>query len=410
MHPPLSFKFRAPLRQLRVPLPPGVSAGWRRPCQGRWPPVEPLHRPDTLLIPMAALDLDRIEPLSPEKAVVAQDVAGLRYVLERGWEPRKVGLRDGAGTRDLSVPLSVVINGWEEGWLELRRALPYLGQASSLWEAALQYAQPRIVADFIEQGMDIRVRSVSGLSPSHIVVHAMAQSASMPWGAPVSLGSREVDEDRVLKTLDVLAAAGVDIEEPHPGSFARGDLAPAGHTLWTRAIAHRRWTVADRRLPDSWPEVVRQPRALEAVLYLQECARNGEEAAQALWHRWLNAFLVPWMGTGEARFDRPEDAPFLEALPVRERTWVWAQWAIPDESGWTGLHQLALMASDPRAAALLRRIVSDQGACLQAWNLDDDAAISPARLWAMALYEKEGSVPSATPVPPVSLESALQAA
>lgn len=357
---------------------------------------------------MAALDLSQVKAVRIADLLEQRDAVRLRGMLERGWQPAQAVGGEGY---DRTLMRQVIFDGWTQGWELFRTALPDLLDDFMLWTIALQYGRAPIVADFLAHGMDPRRRGETGLDAVQTLTSSLNRNwKSLPWNQEAGAGSTPEEDEDVAAVADLLKAAGMSLLEVQPGEFAPGDLSSAGHSLWTRAVAQRRWVLAHRVFPASWDEVLAQPRSGEAAQYLRDRASlEPEGPAAALWCRWLESFATPWLAAMPASLDRPTDAPFIRSLSAPSRAAVWGSLGAADEAGWTGLHHVALHGAQPAVIALLACMVADQASCLEAWDKADAGGVSPAELWALALEEVGHPLDTMSPTPAEVLAACMPA-
>lgn len=361
---------------------------WFFATKGRFPPPEPA---------VAILDLSQVKPVRVSDLLDRRDAAGLARLLQKGWRPPKA---IGAEGYDLTFVCQVILNGWSDGWDLFRSAIPEILDDPMLWTLALQSGRAHIVNDFLVHGMDPFRPGDTGLDALQTVVASLGRHWSLPWGQGSGAGAPVEEDEDMARTIRLLLEQGMSLLSSHPGEFSPGDMSSVGHTAWTRALAQRRWTLANQVFPLTWEDVLAQPRSGEAVLFLRSRAilePSGEAAI--LWQRWLEEFAGPWFAAGAPPLDRPEDASFICALGPSAREEVWRSMALADDAGWTGLHHLALHGARPEVLGLLAMMMADAAVCLGVWDCPDTGGVSPAELWALAMEEAGHviSVPSPAP-------------
>lgn len=331
-------------------------------------------------------------PIDPDSAIWSKDLAELRRALDAGWDLPPARVKDGGTVPDLGPVIRIISTRWTEGWLLLSAHMSWLHSNAILRSLAVRRAVPGIVEDFLAHGMTPNDVVDDTAYSSLRFLHLLAETMGPQPGEPVP-------EEDIIQTGQLLLNAGAAPLDPYPGQFEVRGASPSGHTLWSRAVSFRAWAVASAFLPESFDDVLGQPRGLEAAYEIRSCAEDDSAIlAQAAWAQWLDRFLEPWMQATEQKLDAPADWRVLPRLSAERRAVVWDAWARPDENGWTVLHELALQGATPLAQDTLRLVINDGASCLASWGLADPDGTRPYDLWALA-NKKEVDPNSAPELP-----------
>ena len=312
------------------------------------------------------------QAIDPETAIWNKDLAELSRAVEAGWALPYARVKDGL-VPDTTLVIRIISLRWTEGWLLISKNRPELKTNPLLWQLAIRRGVHEIVADMLANGMEASGRLENGTLPLHV----LAESFSQP-GEPV-------DESDMVKTAQVLVAAGADPLEAYPGVVTPGGASPKGHTLWTRSIYYRCWEICHAFMPTSWEQLMGMPRGLEAIEDLRHAAQAGDKGALRIWKQWTQKFLKPWLESAPAEtFVSPIDMEAITALPPEQQNLVWKRWERVDEIGWTPLHDLALQGGEERAHRVLKIMVETQASCLALWTKPDNDGMRPCDLWEIA--------------------------
>jgi len=309
-----------------------------------------------------------------EQAIWKKDFQELRDALAAGWRLPYARVRDVGMVPDYTLPIRIISLRWSEGWVLLADAFPELHQNPVLWQLALRQAVPDILENMIAHGRSSMERLESGQYPLNLLTESMGKT----------LGEPVPDED-LIQSIRILVDGGAHLAGPYPGSFTPGNLSAKGHTLWTRSITFGRWGLVEEFMPSSWDEFLGMPRAPEAVDSLRQAAMRGESGARRCWKAWAERFLEPWLlWKKEDPFSSPIEIMLVPDLLPHNRAAVWERWAVLDETGWSSLHDLAVLGNEEDAHKVLACAVQDGALCLERWTHANEDGLSPADLWEMA--------------------------
>jgi hypothetical protein len=322
-------------------------------------------------------------------AIWAESEEKLQQAIEAGWALPRIRPRSpGPDTEDLALVLRCVARGWLPGWRLLRQAWPHLLESERLLDAALTECRHEVIEDILQAtGRDPdQAFSDTGQRPAW----ALFQPISREVGEPVP-------EEDIIKSALVLRAHDGDLAIPYPGAFSEGDSAQGGHTVWTQAIMAGRWRVVSALAPQTWDEAQLHPRLKDALEHWFTIAWVGGSAlrpepnlrAREAWLDWLAPFACQWMDLSEVLLEPHGWTPLL-AMDLPSRQKVWDRLAQPEELGWSGLHKIAVGASQSRdlALTLLGHAHSESlnpSALERGWISGNDENVRPCDLWAMSL-------------------------
>ena len=314
------------------------------------------------------------QSIDPEAAVWNQDAEELRRALAAGWSLPFARIKEGR-VQDLTLAIRAVTHRWSEGWGLLADSQPSLRTNPVLFQLALRRGAALIVEDFVKHGTDVNEPLESGLLPIHVLAEALKEQPGEP-----------VDESDFLETARFLVKAGANPLIPYPGqAFPDAPALASGHTLWTRAVWLRRWEIAKAFMPQSWSELLAMPLSMTVLEELRQNVQSEVVGALGVWQAVAGRFLVDWMiSHPEEAFNSDPDLAILPQLEAPLQSAIWERWCRPDNSGWTGLHDLGLSGGKPLAHAVLRDMIAKQAPCLADWAKEDNEGVRPCDLWEIA--------------------------
>jgi hypothetical protein len=345
-------------------------------------------------------------PASAIRAVLAQDLTALEEAVGKGHGNIKLELVSGLIVADRSLALLSIDKDWPEGLSVLLSSSPPFG-AETLedWkDQALRQGSAKVLNWFLEKFPDPQ----SGdrwFDLGHLE-RALINGMGRPSGYEAPGG--------VIGVERVLRLHGWETQDITPGPFEDGDSSPAGHNLWTAALARNKWKVAAAvwpriRLPPSYPsavplelefeeeafcgqkvpiryiepaEVAAWPRLIEALQNLRVAVQFGDREAYSLLARWWSQ-LAPFIKLPFPECaTSPADWIVMEALSADERARIWAIWeAAKDPEGVTPLHVWALQSRRPEALILANLAKIDKPSAFLKWDVQSNGGVSPAQLW-----------------------------
>ena len=313
-------------------------------------------------------------PLDPESAIWNKDADEFRRALDLGWTLPFARVKEGR-VQDLTLAIRVVTLRWAEGWVLLANAHPKLRENQVLFQLAIRRGARGIVKDFVDHGVEANALLESGVLPLHILAEALREQPGEP-----------VDESDFVDTAQFFVSVGASPLEPYPGPVNPSNVGSAnGHTLWTRAVWLRRWEMSKAFMPQSWDELLGMPLGLAAVEVLRQSVKNEEIGALGVWEAFVSKFLEDWMESHpEEAFETPADISLIPRLPAKLQQRIWKRWAVADQAGWTGMHDLALLGNLEPARRVLALMVEQQAPCLGSWDQPDVEGVRPCDLWEMA--------------------------
>lgn len=318
--------------------------------------------------------------INPESAIWNKDIDELSRALSAGWTLPYARVKDG-NVVDLTLVIRIISLRWEEGWLLMASKFPWLRTHSVLWQLAIRRAVTGIVKDMLENGRSATEKLESGSYPLKLLAEALGPQPGEP-----------IDEDDLLSTARTLVAAGADPLEPVKGD---GDnySGSEGHTLWTRAVHFGRWGIAGAFTPVVWSDLVAMPKAHESIGDLRRAAVSGDSGALKAWCQFAKKMIRPWLSAhADEDFVDPADLKVLGHLSPEDRELIWERWKKADATGWTPLHDLALLGATPEAHEALALAVKERASCLSVWNTATEDGVRPSDLWEIAnRRESEGS-------------------
>ena len=192
----------------------------------------------------------------PLLAVTRQDADDLSRLLAAGWEPARL-LSKTVTVPDLTVWTEVVLRDWDVGLRLFDQYFPEITRRPDVWRIALRGASHKCLA-YLWSAMGY---DRSGLSEDELRECVVSLLAAMgePWSPSFEIRN-------ILPVVQFFQERGVRLDAVVPGDFEVGDLRLAGHSLFTRAVATRRWEVVKSLWPDPTKPLPAWPRLDEVIL------------------------------------------------------------------------------------------------------------------------------------------------
>lgn len=194
----------------------------------------------------------------PLLAVTRQDADDLSRILAAGWEPARL-LSKTVTVPDLTVWTEVVLRDWDVGLRLFDQYFPEITRRPDVWRIAMRGASHKCLA-YLWTAMDYDSSRFTEEEQRECVISLMVAMGE-PW-------SPSYEVKNILPLVRFFRERGVCLDAVVPGEYEVGDLRSAGHGLFTRAIATRRWDVVQAMWPDPSRPLPNWPRLDEVLLGL----------------------------------------------------------------------------------------------------------------------------------------------
>lgn len=192
----------------------------------------------------------------PLLAVTRQDADDLSRILEAGWEPARL-LSKTVTVPDLTVWTEVVLRDWDVGLRLFDQYFPEITRRPDVWRIAMRGASHKCLA-YLWSVMGYQAAGFTEEEQRECVISLMVAMGE-PW-------SPSYEVKNILPIIQFFHEHGVCLDAVVPGEFEAGDLRSAGHSLFTLAIATRRWDVVQAMWPDPSRPLPHWPRLDEVLL------------------------------------------------------------------------------------------------------------------------------------------------
>lgn len=192
----------------------------------------------------------------PLIAITRQDADDLSRILQSGWEPPRIRAKFST-MPDHAAWTEVVLRDWVEGLTLLDQHYPQITRHTDIWRIALRNASHRCL-NYLWTALGLSADQFS-LADRQDCVIALSAAMGEPWSP-----SYEIRD--IQPVLSMFATHGVNLDAVAPGEFEVGDFRIAGHSLFTRALATRRWDVVLSTWPDPNCALPDWPRLDEVLL------------------------------------------------------------------------------------------------------------------------------------------------
>lgn len=336
------------------------------------------------------VDLAMRQPVSPEHAILVNDVDELQRCLDLGWSVEGPATQDGRPTYPLAD--RIVFRGWLEGWQLLCRHWPELRFNPDLIHRAFTRFQAPILRDLFDEDV-IRVDGYvfEGKTALMLAIESLDIQEVFDETSKVPV------EQRVVATFELLIERGADPYALYPGAFTPGDTSCRGHSAWTRALDDMHWPLALRLMPTRLEDVEKQPRIFQAIEQLSEEAASPHQKAkkilQNIYELWVERFGAWWFAQPHTVVPQhPRDWDFILKLPQAARLVIWETWGRPGDHDVNVFHDLALEAKRREVIPILEGLLADIGEP-EGWLHPSAEGVRPCDLWAMVLNQPVPETP-----------------
>ena len=260
--------------------------------------------------------------------VTLKDAAGLRHALENGWVPPKIDTKVSGAVDNWAVWTECLLSDWPEGLALLHEFHPHVSSTIGLWNMALRHASHKCIS-LLWTMLDAPQKATAADRNQWMADIMVAMGE--PWSFP-----HEISD--TLPVVQFLALQGVPLDGVAPGGYVPHDMRYAGHSLFTRSVALKRWDHVDLLWPATAVQARAWPRSLETIErlmmivvgdYVSTEQRLGavlqKEPATLL--TWLKMYGAEWIAPTDhtvlSVFDSPGDPVHVLARPTSTKINPW---------------------------------------------------------------------------------------
>lgn len=192
----------------------------------------------------------------PILAITRMDVEDLSRIMSSGWSPPIIRAKH-SRTPDHAAWTEVILRDWVDGLKILDQYYPKISRSADIWRIALRNASHNCL-EYLWDKRDVSPNQFTNDDHQDIVV-GLATAMGEPWSP-----AYEVRD--ILPSIKLFSEKGVNLNAVIPGEFEPGDFRMAGHSLFTRALASRRWDVVVATWPDPTRDLPSWPRLDEVLV------------------------------------------------------------------------------------------------------------------------------------------------